>query len=362
MSKPRLFLCSGVRLPPDDVRLAGRMVVNLDSLGDDSNVNLNLDDVADVFGEHLTPRMTDLLELAAYIFSADSSTARGTSWSNEGAVEKYDREFHLVVPVRDATFWQQDDVLHQLQAILNFLTDDSWKIDVVQLTDKRSVQGYLNINAKDWPFYEVDRVIMFSGGLDSLAGAVETGAAGGRLVLVSHRSKGMVNVRQRFLVRQLEHMYPGRIFHVPVWINKDSCLGREHTQRSRSFLFAALGTVIAESVRAGGVRFFENGVVSINLPVAEEVKRSRASRTTHPWGLEQFARFFSLVLERQLAIAPTFMAHTKEEVVSSIVVARSGVPQSPTPVLVLTPGISNRNPSSTFAERAASASTVEWQF
>ncbi len=318
MSTPRLFLCSGATLPPDDPRQSVRKVIPLDSLGDDANVNLNLDDVAKVFGEHLTPRLTDLLELAAYVFSADSSTSRGTTWSNEGAVENYDRDFHLVLPMRDVAFWQQVSVREQLRSILSFLTDDKWEFDFVPLTKTRSVQGYLSICSEEWPFYGVDRVIMFSGGLDSLAGAIETGAADGRMVLVSHRSKGMANERQQDLVSELARMYPGRVVHVPVWINKERSLGREHTQRSRSFLFAALGTVVAESVRAKGVRFFENGVVSINLPVAEEVKRSRASRTTHPWGLLQFAKFFGEVVGRPLIIDNPFIDRTKAEVVASI--------------------------------------------
>lgn len=318
MSKPRLFLCSGATLPPDDPRLVGRKVIPLDSLGDDANVNLNIDDVAKVFGQHLSPRLTDLLELAAYVFSADSSTPRGTAWSNDGAVENYDRDFHLVVPVREVGFWNQEQLRSQLLSILTFLTDDKWTIDFVALNKSRSADGYLNFARDDWPFYGVDRVIMFSGGLDSLAGAVETGSAGGRLVLVSHRSKGLVNERQQHLVAELATMYPGRVLHVPVWINKESNLGREHTQRSRSFLFAALGTVVAESVRGDGVRFFENGVVSINLPVAEEVKRSRASRTTHPWGLQQFTKFFGQVVGRPLVVDNPFLGRTKEEVVTCV--------------------------------------------
>jgi hypothetical protein len=81
---------------------------------------------------------------------------------------------------------------------------------------------------------------------------------------------------------ELLGQFPQQLFHIPVWINKDKNFGREPTQRTRSFLYAALGTVVGSSIQAGGVRFFENGVVSLNLPVAGEVMRSRASRTTHP--------------------------------------------------------------------------------
>jgi hypothetical protein len=300
----------------DNPLAAGRRVISLDSLGTSPNVHLNLDDVARVFSRHLTPRLVDLLELAAYVFSADTSTPRGPGWINEGELERYDRDFTMVMPVRDLSFWTQANVRNRIEQLLNFLTDDRSRIEFVPLTSARSSDGYLHFSGEDWPFHEVERVVMFSGGLDSLAGTVETASRGQRLVLVSHRSNGMANQRQKDLVASLQRRFPGLVFHVPVWVNKDEGLGREHTQRSRSFLFAALGLSVAESVRAGGVRFFENGVVSINLPVAEEVKRSRASRTTHPISLHLMEDLLAIVVGRKLVVDNPFIEMTKEDVVS----------------------------------------------
>ena len=115
---------------------------------------------------------------------------------------------------------------------------------------------------------------MFSGGLDSLAGAVETARKGERLVLVSHRPVTTLDSRQKRLFSELKTEFPDQLIHIPVWVNKSGGLNRESTQRTRSFLFAALGTVVAESINAGGVRFFENGIVSLNFPVADEVVRA----------------------------------------------------------------------------------------
>ena len=106
------------------------------------------------------------------------------------------------------------------------------------LKSDRPEQPYFDFgDLKDWPFYAPDRVIMFSGGLDSLAGAVETAAGGGKLVLVSHRSVSTLDARQSTLFKELQKLYPGRLIRVPVWVNKAETLGREPTQRTRSFLF-----------------------------------------------------------------------------------------------------------------------------
>jgi hypothetical protein len=67
-----------------------------------------------------------------------------------------------------------------------------------------------------------------------------------------------------------------------VWVHKVCKSAREYTQRTRSFLFWALALAVGKSVNSNGMTFFENGVVSLNLPIADQVLRARASRTTHP--------------------------------------------------------------------------------
>src|SRR5581483_9265070 len=129
---------------------------------------------------------------------------------------------------------------------------------------------------------------------------------------------------QKNLFEELQRSFRDRFVHVPVWINKKQGLGKEPTQRTRSFLFAALGTVVAHSVEASGVRFFENGIVSVNLPVADEVLRSRASRTTHPKTLYLLQSLCTAVAGRDLVIDNPYFFKTKTEVLD--ILARTGVP------------------------------------
>jgi hypothetical protein len=137
-------------------------------------------------------------------------------------------------------------------------------------------------------------------------------------VLVSHRPEPKVDSRQRKLFAELNKRFPRQLFHIPVWINKKEKLGREYTQRTRSFLFTALGTLVAESVQASGVRFYENGIVSVNLPMAEEVLRARASRTTHPLALHLLSSLCSAVTHRDFIVDNPYLFKTKTEVVASL--------------------------------------------
>jgi 7-cyano-7-deazaguanine synthase in queuosine biosynthesis len=326
MIEPRLVLCSGAKVPADDPRRAGRHVVELDALGHPANVNLRLEDVAKVFLKHLTPRLVDLLEIAAYVYAADANTRRAGKWEDD-AVEPWGRQFRMVVPVRDLAFWTRADVADLLPRTLRFLSDDTYDFDFELLTTDRPKQEYLQFGTmEDWPFHSVPRVCLFSGGLDSLSGAVEMAAKREPLVLVSHRPVTTLAKRQLNLVKELHRRFPDApLLHIPVWVNKAERLGKEFSQRTRSFLFSALGCAVAQSVGADGLRFFENGVVSLNLPVADEVLGARASRTTHPQALHLFAELFSLIADRPgdrpFVVDNPFLHLTKREVVERIACA-----------------------------------------
>ena len=314
MIKPRLFLCSGatIRTPPND-----HQVVRLDSLDEDGNVHIRIEDVAKVFLQHLSPRLTDLLEIAAYVYSADCGTNRGKQWEDD-AIEPWSRTFQFVIAVRDHAFWKQREICELLQTTLNFMSDDKYSFTFQKLKTTRPKEPYLNFGPDErWPFTNPERVVMFSGGLDSLAGAIETVKAGKEAVLVSHRPSPTMDRRQRKLFELLKTQFHKNLIHIPVWVNK-SGMSREHTQRTRSFLYAAIGSVVAASVNAGGVRFFENGVISLNLPLADEVLRSRASRTTHPQALSYLQKILSLVMNRAFQVDNPFIFKTKTEVVGLI--------------------------------------------
>ena len=75
---------------------------------------------------------------------------------------------------------------------------------------------------------------------------------------------------------------------------------------------------MAQSVQAGGVRFYESGIVSLNLPIAEEALRARASRTTHPVALHLFASLCAAVTERDFAVDNPYLFKTKAEVVATL--------------------------------------------
>jgi hypothetical protein len=159
--------------------------------------------------------------------------------------------------------------------------------------------------------------MLFSGGLDSLAGAVQEAIFDKRNVcLVNHRSTQKLSPRHRGLLRLLSERVPATLpLHIPVRINKKKRLGREYTQRTRSFLYAALGATVATMLGLSRVRFYENGVVSLNLPLSGQVVGARATRTTHPRTLGAFETLLSAVAGRRFVVENKFLWKTKTDVV-----------------------------------------------
>jgi hypothetical protein len=319
MIEPRLIVCGGAEIRSGDPIAAGRWRIDLNAIGSQPDVKIRIENVSKVFQQQLTPRLVDLLEIAAYVYAADCATKRGEKWTDEDSTEPWGRDFAFVIAVREPDFWGSNAISSQLIEVLNFLSNDRYSFTFVPLKLDRQQQEYFGFgDPKDWAFHQPDRVVMFSGGLDSLAGAVETARNGGKLVLVSHRPVTTLGSRQKKLFNELKREFPGQLIHVPVWINKTVGLGREPTQRTRSFLYAALGTVVAEPVQAGGVRFFENGIVSLNLPVADEVIRARASRTTHPIALHLLQSLCSAVTARDFAVDNPYLFKTKTDVAMTL--------------------------------------------
>ena len=108
------------------------------------------------------------------------------------------------------------------------------------------------------------------------------------------------------------------MLHIPIWASLDESLSRESTHRTRSFLFAALGTVTARLFGLDRIAFFENGVVSLNLPPVAQVVGARATRTTHPQAMAGFRAIFSELLKKQFDVINPFMWLTKAEIVERI--------------------------------------------
>jgi 7-cyano-7-deazaguanine synthase in queuosine biosynthesis len=306
-----LVLCGGAK------RRGAESALHLALEGRSKNITLTLEDISKRLVQRVPDLLIDLIEIAAYVYCADQAISRGGErLSGMGA--SWRREFRFVIPVRDPDHWSRELTREPLCAALSFLSDDAYTFEFEEATNPSVFETYLDLGS-DAAVFRADEVLLFSGGLDSLAGAIDELSTGRKHVaLVTHRSSPKIFEHQKRLVGALKHRFPGMVMHFPVQITNHDVKALEYTQRSRSFVYASIAFVVAYLLENERIRFFENGVVSINLPIAEQVVGSRATRTTHPLVLEQFRAFFNVVTGRLIEIDNPYVWKTKAEVIRSI--------------------------------------------
>lgn len=293
MSDAHLILCGAATRPGEGDGRRGPRPIRLDARKGGS-VRLRISDITQPMTANLPPIVADLLNVATYVYCADQCVSRGHP--NQFNYREWNRRFHFVIPVRQPEVWNQPAVKDALVSTLSFLSDDNYEFQFERDPDPEPLPSFLEfLEHQNAIEPEIDEVVLFSGGLDSLGGAIkEIKTDRRRVALVSHRPAPKLHGRQRRLADQLaDELEPDmpRPFPIQVWVNKEEARTRDYTQRARSFLFASLGAVVARLFERDRVRFYENGVISFNLPLSSQAVGGRATRTTHPRRLMALGSF-----------------------------------------------------------------------
>jgi len=167
-----------------------------------------------------------------------------------------------------------------LAQLLNFLTGDDWTLKLREASLDLGIKG-------EWPHsWSPDGVMLFSGGLDSLVGAVDFLEAGQSLLLVSHYDFGqLASIQQSLAAALIDHYGSDRAAHLGIRVQFPEA--PELTMRSRSLLYLALGLTAAAAFGSGTPLIIpENGWISLNPPLTGNRLGSYSTRTTHPYFLE----------------------------------------------------------------------------
>ncbi len=299
-------------------RSGGDRVLRFDIDGKERGVSLRIERLNRHMVEALPDRAMDLLEIAALVYAADASVSRGGAGLRQMG-QKWHRQIAVEMVVREPEFWRQDRVRGSLEELLMFLGGDPFEFEFVTRSFVRAERTRFFRFDED-SAWKADRALMFSGGLDSFAGALEeTIRQRQRVALVSHFSSTKIAPVQRDLQRAIQNrLGDGMSRHIAVQVQMVGGKIVEATHRLRSFLFAVLGAITAQAFGRDRVSFHENGVVSLNLPPVGNVLGTRATRTTHPKTLDLMSSFLGTVFEGGMRIDNPFFWHTKTEVLRTI--------------------------------------------
>jgi 7-cyano-7-deazaguanine synthase in queuosine biosynthesis len=214
--------------------------------------------------------MRDLINLALSVYTGDLRIERSFSRDH------WQRNITLHLPVVDLARWQESTQI--IQDMLSFLTGDHWTV----LFRARNADPVISPGDLPVP----DAMVLFSGGLDSFAGAIDVlEEREGLIGLVGQYGSGSTSQSQEQTHQVLNNEYPDRSRRYGFWAqpSRPGERSSENTMRSRSILFLALGTVMAAARGHRRTLFVpENGFISLNVPLSYSRMGSLSTRTTHP--------------------------------------------------------------------------------
>ena len=247
------------------------------------------------------------------------------------SLDGWAREIEVVFPVKNLSSWQGNETY--LSNTLKFLTGDFWSISFEQLKTKKIFIEKDKRWSRNIPVYQkhkIKNISLFSGGLDSLIGAINTLAdlqSDDKVILASHFDSNSVgpNSDQRALIDILSKHFPKKAY----WIQTTVTLSRhdinnnplilEGSYRSRSLLFISIGLYFfSQNVKTNTLLIPENGTISLNFPLTPSRSSSLSTRTTHPYFLSSLQEFIDKTIGK-INLSNPYSFQTKGEMVSNCV-------------------------------------------
>lgn len=309
--KSAVIRCDGAPNPPGAKKLRGALHLAIRTTGPTAKLNLRVRPISDSLGAEVVGPAEDLVRIAAYSYWADQMVSRGGEANPYG--DDWRRKYLMSVPVSDPDFWNAQPVRRCLEDTLLFASEDEWSFSFVRAGfDQQMSLGTDPLEVRNRP----DSVLLFSGGTDSLCATVEAVTEqGARPLLVSHHSASYVDRRQEQLVTDLRQAL-GEQWSLPrlsLLVNKASSRERDTAQRTRSFLFACLAAGVASALGLSRVVLADNGVVSLNIPINDQLLGALASRSTHPKFLSLFNQLARETLPNQPQLENPLWNRTRAE-------------------------------------------------
>lgn len=232
--------------------------------------------------------------------------------------DRWTRDFSVEIPVADPDKWNAAAGI--AETMVEFLTGDLWQFDFVASPvalfgrdfrrKRRGFRKRTRVNGT--------AVALFSGGLDSLIGAIDwlEDNPSSNVVLASTYDSQAEKAKadQERLAPHLEAHYGS---HFKRYVARAGlCTGGEDTNfRSRSLAF--LGSAVLAASFIGNdtqIMIPENGAIALNFPLTPARKGSFSTRTVHPRFLELFGDFLA-GLDLQYPLVNPYQFMTKGEMI-----------------------------------------------
>lgn len=220
-------------------------------------------------------KIWDFNTIALSVASADKSLTRKDS------ADGWTRQIDLTVHLCNPSVWEP--VKQELEKTLRFLTGDFWSLTFKDGGVSLPVQPDRKFNLFESTDFDEDCVCLLSGGVDSLAGAIDLLTEGRSPIFVSQVVRGDADTQRTYaesICPESHHFQWNHNIHLP---DDES----EGSTRGRSIIFFAFAALSASAIEAqsdspADIYVPENGFTSLNIPLNSGRMGSFSTKTTHP--------------------------------------------------------------------------------
>jgi hypothetical protein len=246
-------------------------------------------------------KVWDFNTIALAVAAADNSLTRKNS------ADGWTRQIDLTVHLCNPNIWEP--VKLKFEKTLKFLTGDFWS-----LTFKDD--GVNPPRARRLEQFDCDCVSLLSGGVDSLAGAIDIITDNYKPIFISQVVRGDAKTQRDYAERvrpESPHFQWSHKIHPPQGESEGSTRGRSII----FFAFAALAASAIENQPGPPINICvpENGFISLNIPLNSGRMGSFSTKTTHPVYLKGIQNIWSEVGINLNLIMP-YQFKTKGEVLA----------------------------------------------
>lgn len=213
-------------------------------------------------------KIWDFNTIALSVAAADYSLTRKDS------ADGWTRQIDLTVYLCNPSVWEP--AKQEFEKTLRFLTGDFWSLTF-------NGNGVTPPRAKMLKRFDSDCVSLLSGGVDSLAGAIDIVADKHKPIFISQVVRGDAKTQRDYAKKirpESVHFQWSHKIHPPKGESEGST-------RGRSIIFFAFAALAASSIQIqsdspADIYVPENGFISLNIPLNSGRMGSFSTKTTHP--------------------------------------------------------------------------------
>jgi len=256
--------------------------------------------------------IADVIDLAVAIHASDRLTIQDQS--------QPPIQLQVVLPIRNPEILNQTFLHQQLSQLLERATDKKWGFEFVQ----RSQPGRsIEIEPLLWDSEpDVDEVLLWSGGLDALAGLYTRlkHSPSKTFSLFSSGSNDNDRKRQQEVFHALQLLFPNQLSlcRARITFDKSNHCRKNSSARARGIVFMLLGSAYSYLRGRRDLHVYENGIGAINLPYRKSALGLDHSRSVHPETLLGVSRYMSELIGEDFKVWNPFLFNTKTEMLMAL--------------------------------------------